>query len=460
MKHWQRNILVLAVGGVALAFAISQALPHLRTVSSDTTVDINDAALIARGEYVARTADCVACHTTLGGKPFAGGLPMLTPLGAIYSTNITPDRETGIGGYSFGDFLNATKHGVRKDNSALYPAMPYPSYSIMPDEDIAAMYAYFMSAVEPVRQANKTSQLPPVLNWRWPLAYWQALFAPERDFLPETNDPILTRGQYLVEGPGHCGSCHTERGIGFQEVALSNADSDEYLSGAIIDGWRAKSLRGEHRGLGTWSTDELADFFRTGRTETTAAFGAMAEVVEHSTQYMTDEDVQAIAAYLKTLSPAPGKQVMLPAKQDVTTAKLLDGVYDSRGALLYVEYCQVCHRADGKGVPRIFPALDGNSAVYSRYPDSVLQITLSGGRMPDTRHDRMAFSMPAFDTLADADIAEVVNFIRNSWTNQASEVTVDDVVDMRMFLSKKPRVGTDLPPDLGATHTGQGVHGE
>lgn len=124
-------------------------------------------------------------------------------------------------------------------------------------------------------------------------------------------------------------------------MALSNADSDEYLSGAIIDGWRAKSLRGEHRGLGTWSTDELADFFKTGRTETTAAFGAMAEVVEHSTQYMTDEDVQAMAAYLKTLSPAPGKEVKLPAKQDVTTAKLLDGVYDSRGALLYVEYCQV-----------------------------------------------------------------------------------------------------------------------
>ena len=460
MKQWQRNILILAIGGGVLAFALSQVLPSFRTASSGMTIDTNDAALIKRGEYIARTADCVACHTTLGGKPFAGGLPMLTPLGAIYSTNITPDRETGIGEYTFDDFLNATKHGVRKDNSALYPAMPYPSYGIMPDEDIAAMYAYFMSAVEPVNQPNKASELPPVLNWRWPLAYWQALFAAERDFVPETNDPMLTRGQYLIEGPGHCGSCHTERGIGFQEVALSDAGSDEFLSGAIIDGWRAKSLRGEHRGLGTWSTAELADFFKTGRTGTTAAFGAMAEVVEHSTQYMTDDDIQAMAAYLKTLSPAPGKEIDLPPKQDFTTQKLLDGVYDSRGALLYVEYCQVCHRADGKGVPRIFPALDGNSAVYSRYPDSVLQITLSGGRMPDTPHDRMAFSMPAFNTLADADIAEVVNFIRNSWTNQASEVTVGDVVAMRHFLSKKPRVGTDLPPDLSVTHAEQGVHGE
>ncbi len=460
MKRWHRNILVVVIGGLALAFGLGQALPNLRTVNTTMTVDITDPALIKRGEYVARTADCVACHSTLGGKAYAGGLPMLTPLGAIYSTNITPDRETGIGDYSFDDFLNATKHGVRQDKSALYPAMPYPSYGIMPDEDIAAMYAYFMSVVEPVRQFNKPSELPPVLNWRWPLAYWQALFAPERDFVAETQDPVLTRGQYLIEGPGHCGSCHTERGIGFQEVALSNADSDRFLSGAVIDGWRAKSLRGEHRGLGTWSAADIVDFLKTGRTDTTAAFGAMAEVVEHSTQYMTDADLYAMAAYLKTLSPAPGEDVSLPAKQDLTTQKLLDGVYDSRGALLYVEYCLACHRADGKGVPRIFPALEGNSAVYSNEPHSVLQITLSGGRMPDTPHDRMAFSMPAFDTLADADIAEVVNYIRNSWTNQASEVTVEDVVAMRSFLSKKPRVGTDLPPDLSLPVNAQGVDNE
>jgi len=460
MKRWQRNALLIAMAGLVLAFALSQALPRLRSTSSGMTVDITDAALIERGEYIARTGDCVACHTTLGGEKYAGGLPMLTPLGAVYSTNITPDRETGIGRYSFDDFNNATKHGVRKDKSALYPAMPYPSYQIMPDEDVAAMYAYFMSAVKPVHQPNRESELPPVLNWRWPLAYWQALFAPERDFVPEADDPMLARGQYLVEGPGHCGSCHTGRGIGFQEVALSNADSDEYLSGAIIDGWRAKSLRGEHRGLRTWATEDLVDFFKTGRTDITAAFGAMAEVIEHSTQFMTDEDLHAMSAYLKTLSPAPGKEVTLSPKPDLTTQKLLDGDHDSRGALLYVEYCVVCHRADGQGVSRIFPALDGNSAVYSRYPDSVLQITLSGGRMPDTPHDRMAFSMPAFHELADADIAEVVNFIRNSWTNQATEVTVDDVVDMRHFLSKKPRVGTDLPPDLSVSARAQGVNRE
>lgn len=457
MRKWLMIIITAGVVGLGLAFSLGQLLPNLRTENSGVEVNVNDPELIKKGEYIARTADCIACHTTLRGEDFAGGLPMLTPLGAIYSTNITPDKDTGIGNYTFDDFNNATKHGVRRDGSALYPAMPYPSYQIMPEEDVAAMYAYFMSGVEAVNQPNKKSELPPVLRWRWPLAYWQALFAPKRTFVPESDDLVLARGQYLIEGPGHCGSCHTERGIGFQEVALSNADSDEYLSGAVIDGWRAKSLRGEHRGLGTWQTDQLIEFFKTGRTDITAAFGAMAEVVEDSTQYMTDDDLYAMSVYLKTLSPAPGKEVTLPVKEDVTTQKLLDGDYDSRGAILYAEYCQICHRADGKGVPRIFPALDGNSAVYSRNADSVLQITLSGGRMPDTPHDRMAFTMPEFINLSDADIAEVVNYIRNSWTNQASEIDVDDVVQMRYFLSKKPKTATDLPPDLSINGAAEGA---
>src|SRR5690554_4809190 len=170
MKKWALAIVIAGLVGLVGAFSLAQVLPNLRTTTSTITVDINDPELIKKGEYVARTADCVACHSTLEGEPYAGGLPMLTPLGAIYSTNITPDKETGIGLYSFDDFNNATKHGVRKDNSALYPAMPYPSYQIMPDEDVAAMYAFFMSGVKPVKQANKPSEMPPVLNWRWPLA--------------------------------------------------------------------------------------------------------------------------------------------------------------------------------------------------------------------------------------------------------------------------------------------------
>lgn len=453
MKRWQKVSVGLA-GAFSVAVLGGFVLPTVRYQSTGRTPSA-DTALIQKGEYIAKTADCVACHTTLGGEPFAGGLPMLTPLGAIYSTNITPDKQTGIGNYSFDDFKNAVKHGVRADKKALYPAMPYPSYQIMPDDDIEAMYAYFMNAVEPVKQDNKPSELPPVLNFRWPLAYWQLMFASEREFKPNSSDPMLVRGQYLVEGPGHCGSCHTERGVGFQELVLSDSD-ERYLSGAVIDGWRAKSIRGEATGLGLWNVDELSMFFKTGRTDHTSAFGAMADVVEHSTQYWTDDDLMAMSLYLKTLTPAKDRPVSLPNKPDTTTQKLLDGQYDSRGALLYAEYCQVCHRADGKGVPRVFPALANNSAVIANHPESVLQITLSGGRMPMTTHDKMAFSMPSFAELGDADIAEVVNFVRTSWGNSASLVTTHDVSKMRHFLSKKPVVATDLPQDIAAADTAQG----
>src|SRR5699024_8609851 len=153
--------------------------PHLRIADTHLTVDINDPELIQRGEYVARTADCYACHTTLNGDDYAGGLPMLTPLGAIYSTNITPDKDTGIGDYTFDDFNNAIKRGVRKEMAALYAAMPYLTFQIMPDEDVAAMYAYFMSGVKPGKVENKASEVPPGFSWRWPLAYWQASFCPE-----------------------------------------------------------------------------------------------------------------------------------------------------------------------------------------------------------------------------------------------------------------------------------------
>ena len=457
MKRWQQALVIIAVLGI-LAIIGGFTLPHLRYQASNTQVNIKDPALIKKGEYIARTADCVACHTTINGKPYAGGLPMLTPLGAVYSTNITPDKETGIGNYTLEQFNNAIKHGIRGDKSALYPAMPYPSYQIMPDEDIAAMYAYFMSAVPAVKQQNKPSELPPVLNWRWPLAYWQALFAPSRSFQAESNDPVLARGQYLVEGPGHCGSCHTGRGIGFQEYTLSNKD-ERFLSGAVIDGWRAKSLRGEAQGLGLWQVSELNDFFKTGRTNHTAAFGAMADVVEHSTQHWTYADLHAMSTYLKTLSPIDGKPTTLAKQADTTIQKLMTGNYDTRGAMLYAEYCQVCHRMDGKGIPRIFPALAGNSAVIADDAESVLQVTLSGGRMPITPHDQMAFSMPGFKELSDADVAEVVNFVRNSWGNQSTKVDIKDVVAMRQFLNKKPVSATDLPQTIDGDKLGKPTQG-
>ncbi len=396
-----------------------------------------DDALIQKGEYLARLSDCAACHTVSGDAEYAGGLAMQTPFGAIYSTNITPDAETGIGNYSLAEFTNAVKHGVRKDNAPLYPAMPYTSYTIMSDDDMQAMYAYFMEKVPAVKKANAPSTFPWVMSMRWPVAYWQFLFSPIREFQPNPDlSDLENHGAYLVEGPGHCGACHTPRGIAYQEKALSN-DSNLYLSGALIDGWRAKSLRGEAQGLKLWSEGEIVEFLETGRTDKVIAFGAMADVVEHSSQYWSDEDLSATAAYLKQLTPAPNKISELPEKVDTTTDLLLSGKYRDPGAILYVEHCYTCHRADGEGVPRIFPALNLNSAVLANNAQSVIQVTLEGGKMPDTPADRMAFTMPAFNHLSDDEVAIIVNFIRNSWNNTSPEISADDVAEIRQFLRHK-----------------------
>ncbi|TMV85142.1 c-type cytochrome, partial [Thioclava sp. BHET1] len=201
--------------------------------------------LLAKGEYVARTADCVACHSTPDGKPFAGGLKMGTPLGAIYSTNITPDPKTGIGHYSLADFDRALRDGVAADGHRLYPAMPYPSYAKMSDDDLRALYAYFMHEVKPADVANRPSEIAPPMNQRWPLALWNAVFAGGGSYRPVAGkDAAWNRGAYLVQGPGHCGSCHTPRSVAFNEKAMDQS-SKLYLSGALLDGWYAPSLRAD-----------------------------------------------------------------------------------------------------------------------------------------------------------------------------------------------------------------------
>lgn len=439
MKTWSKAFIVacaaLGLGYGGSQWIISERIP----AASEVSLDLDDQQLIQQGAYVSRTADCVACHTAPGGKSYAGGLAMQTPLGAIYSTNITPDTQTGIGNYSLTDFKAAVQHGIRPDGAPLYPAMPYASYAIMSDEDMHALYAYFMRGVPAATQENSPPTLPKPFQIRWTIAYWQWLFAPAHtQFVNyDDKDAVLNRGAYLVEGPGHCGACHTPRGIAYQELAMSLREGDDYLSGAVIDGWRAKSLRGEGRGLANWSEQELVDFFATGRTDKVAAFGAMSDVVEHSSQHMSPQDRLAMVKYLKSLPPVSGRDPAVPHQTDTTTQALLDGQYTSRGAWLYAEHCITCHRADGKGAARVFPALAGNSAVFANNAYSVIQVTLEGGRMPENSVDAMAFTMPAFRHLSDQDIAELVNYVRNSWTNQAPEVQADDVAHIRDFVSKK-----------------------
>ncbi len=432
-------IIVCGLVALGAAYAVALSTPYWFAPKHDAQVDIHDPELIARGAYVAHAADCVACHTAPGGKPFAGGLGMQTPLGTIYSTNVTPDSKTGIGAYSYGDFERAVRRGIRPDGTALYPAMPYVSYVVVKDDDIKALYAYFMSDVKAVAQDNKPTTMPWPMSMRWPLSWWQLLFAQPRTFVAQAGaDPELVRGAYLVEGLAHCGACHTPRGIAFQEKALANDPAGTYLSGSVLEGWYAKNLRNEARGLSTWTTEEVVDFLGTGRTDRTAAFGSMADVVGHSTQHLTLADLTAVAKYLKQLPPRPGHEVAWKPQADTTTAKLLAGDYSAPGAAAYVAHCAGCHRMDGRGAPRIFPALKDNSIVFAEDPSSLIQFTLTGGTMAKTPHDVMAFTMPGFANLSNHDVAQILTFIRNSWGNHAEAITEDEVARMRKIIKDKP----------------------
>ncbi|WXL24874.1 cytochrome c [Ectopseudomonas mendocina] len=392
-----------------------------------------DADLIKQGEYLARAGDCVACHTAKDGKSFAGGLPMETPIGILYSTNITP-HSTGIGEYSYEDFERAVRQGIAKDGTTLYPAMPYPSYARVTDADMKAMYAYFMQGVEPVQQKNKASDIPWPLSMRWPLAIWRGLFAPEVKATEAAGtDTVIERGAYLVEGLGHCGACHTPRALTMQEKALSDADGDEFLSGsAPLEGWIAKSLRGDHKdGLGSWSEEQLVAFMKTGRSDTSAVFGGMSDVVVHSLQYLTDADLTAIARYLKSL-PAVNDDDQ-PFKEDAKVATALWAGDDSKtGAALYVDSCAACHRTDGKGYQRVFPALAGNPVVQSEDATSLIHIVLDGATLPATHTAPSTFTMPPFAwRMTDQQVADVVSFIRTSWGNQAGSVSASQVAKLR-----------------------------
>ncbi len=384
-----------------------------------------------KGEYVARAGDCIACHSVVGGKPFAGGLKMGTPLGAIYSTNITPDPETGIGNYSLADFDRAVRGGVAKDGHNLYPAMPYPSYAKITDDDVRALYDFFMKQVPPVKQANKPSEIKGVMGIRWPLAIWNMLFMDKGVYVAKKDhDDAWNRGAYLVEGLEHCGACHTPRGLAFQEKGL-DASSGAFLQGAELDAWSAPNLRGDLRtGLGGWSKDELASFLKTGHNDKAVAFGSMIDVLNNSTPYLSDDDVNAMAAYLKSL-PATTQQAAY-VYNDAATKELQSGKPQQPGAAVYLGNCVSCHGADGKGQAPFIPPLAGNPAVLDGIPSSLINLVLNSAEplvvkgMPD------AYRMPQYRVqLTDDEIAQALSFIRGAWGNDAPAVTSAQVKAMR-----------------------------
>jgi len=389
------------------------------------------AAPMSKGEYLARAGDCNACHSVRGGKAFAGGLRMGTPMGVIYTTNITPDPDTGIGNYSFEDFDRAVRSGVAKDGHHLYPAMPYPSYAKISDEDVQALYTFFMKEVPPVKQPNKPNEIPWYLSPRWPLALWNLIFAPKSAYVArQDHDATWNRGAYLIEGLGHCGACHTPRGFAIQEKALDDSNQ-AYLQGAELDAWSAPNLRGDVRtGLGGWSPDDIAAFLKTGHNDGGVAFGSMLDVVNNSTPYLSDEDIRAMAAFLKSL-PAAAPQAAF-VYDDAATKALQSGKPQEPGAAIYVGSCAACHGNDGKGQAPYMPPLAGNPAVLDPNPSSLVNLVLNGADPLVVKGTPDAYRMPQFRIqLNDEQIAEVLSFVRGAWGNGAAAVTTDQVKTLR-----------------------------
>lgn len=381
------------------------------------------------GEYLAKAGDCAACHTAPGGKPFAGGLKMLTPMGAIYSTNITPDHETGIGGYSESEFIRAVRQGVAQDGHRLYPAMPFPSYAKISDEDMHALYTWFMQGVTPVARPNTPSDIPWPLSLRWPLMFWSWTFLDDARYITVTQQSAQwNRGAYLVQSLGHCGACHTPRGIGFQEKALDQ-NSAHFLSGAEVDHWFASNLTGNHNsGLGRWEIKDIEDFLRTGANRHATSFGSMTEVVNNSSQHLTEPDLQAVAVYMKSL---PGDRADDGTPFTPVTG-LSTNLSGNRGNRLYASHCAQCHGANGQGRAPWLAPLAGNPNVLEPDPSSLINVTLNGTPFIVLHGIPAPFPMPGFRTaLNDRDVADLVTYLRTAWHQEASSVTAEQVREIR-----------------------------
>lgn len=410
---------------------ISAPLVSLLLAFSAAEVDV------ARGAYLARAADCVGCHTAQGGAAMAGGRALWTPFGTIRSVNVTPDRRTGVGERSFEQFERAVRRGIRADGANLYPAMPYPSFAKISDDDLRALYAWVMAGVAAVERVDEPSELRWPFGMRWGLSPWRWAYLDAGRFEPDPSKGAeWNRGAYLVQALGHCGACHTARGLGFQEKATSarGAGGEAYLAGATLADWRAVSLRDPR------VAEEVSETLRTGRSRSGAVSGSMVEVIHSSTQHLTDADRRAIGTYLASLAPAPARATPPPAGDPA-------GLFTTRGGLGYVQFCSTCHRLDGAGVDGAFPPLSGNPTVQERDPSTAVHLALAGGRTAETAAAPRPHAMPGYAPLADHELAEILAFVRASWGDGAP-VSAVEVARMRPRVARPVEPAAFEPPRL------------
>lgn len=401
----------LALAALTLAAGVGEA----------TSAGLQDFAAVERGRYLANAADCGSCHTVPGSDhPFSGGRPIETPFGVLVSPNITPDRETGIGAWSDEEFEAAVRNGRRRDGKRLYPAMPFPYFARMTPQDVKDVRAY-LSTIEPLRNPVSANHLPFPLNERMAMAVWDKLYFAPGTFKEEpSKSKQWNRGAYLVQGAGHCGACHTPK------TFLGGDETSEPLQGYTLQGWVAPDITSGQGPLAQWSAEDLAQYLKAGHNRFAAAAGLMSEVVELSTSKLSDDDVKAMAVYLKDVS-GPKSAADSSADARVLTA----------GGAIYQDLCSACHKPDGTGVPNLIPDLTQAATVNTGDPTTVLRVILQGAQSVATDREPTGPAMPAFGwQLNDAQVAAVATYVRNHG-GKAPPVSEDAVRKQRAALDAR-----------------------
>ncbi len=402
--------------------------------------------LVRKGQYLAALGDCVSCHTRPGGEPFAGGLPLKTPFGTIYTANITPDYDAGIGGWTEEQFTRALREGVADDGDHLYPAFPYTAYTKVTDDDVHAIYAY-LKTLAPSKYAPPANQMSFPFGIRGLMSIWNSLFFKAGRYAPDAAQSAeWNRGAYLVQGLAHCGACHTPRnqfgaekeklaftGAVYQDDVADSVHEQEIVKeDNVVRPWSTANLTSSPHGIGSWSVEEIATYLKTGHTEYAGAFGPMAEVIANSTKYLTDEDAHAMAVYLKSLPAAEQENNAKPTPEQM-----------QKGEVAYTVRCGDCHQPTGLGSPRgpnsdltkISPPLVSNAVVQAHDPATLINVILYGAHEANPG-DASWPKMPGFELdfglgMDDDQIAALATYVRNSWGNQAPAVDPKEVAKQR-----------------------------
>lgn len=410
----------LARVGAGIALAAASALAFAQGPANAS------ADIVQRGEYLARAGDCIACHTQPGDKLFSGGRAMPTPFGTLFSPNITPDNEMGIGAWTADEFYRMMHTGRSRDGSLLYPAMPFGAYTKVTRADSDAIFAYLRS-VPPVHQPNRPHEMRFPYNNRELLLGWRTLYFREGEYQADpTRSVEWNRGAYLVQGLGHCSMCHTAIN------ALGGSSESKAFEGGLIpmQDWYAPSLTSnKEAGLGDWSIEDISDLLQKGVAKRGAVYGPMAEVVYDSLQYLSDEDVRAMAIYLKSLPQHGGEsggngKSKLPGEESALLVRLGSKIYDAQ--------CATCHGKRGEGKLPDFPPLANNQSIQMTSAVNPIRMVLNGGYAPGTAKNPSPYGMPPFaQSLSDEEVAAVVTFIRTAWGNRGTAVTAKEANALR-----------------------------